>query len=117
MNWKRGTGPKAAPVLTRHEEAAKCVRTNAGCRSSKHSESPSRRSCMSGNRLGAARRKALVDVAAPRAEVRGMADPPAQALHLDSNTVRTAQAAAMVGMCLAAGYIIAFGAGLIWPRS
>jgi len=22
----------------------------------------------------------------------------------------------MVGMCLAAGYIIAFGAGLVWPR-
>jgi hypothetical protein len=45
-----------------------------------------------------------------------MADPQAQALHVDSNTVRTVQAAAMVGMCLAAGYIIAFGAGLIWPR-
>ena len=43
-------------------------------------------------------------------------DPQAQALHVDSNTVRTVQAAAMVGMCLAAGYIIAFGAGLIWPR-
>ena len=45
-----------------------------------------------------------------------MADPQAQALHVDSNTVRTVQAAAMVGMCLAAGYIIAFGAGLVWPR-
>ena len=32
------------------------------------------------------------------------------------HTVRTVQAAAMVGMCLAAGYIIAFGAGLVWPR-
>jgi hypothetical protein len=52
-----------------------------------------------------------------RAEVRAMADPQAQALHVDSNTVRTAQAAAMVGMCLAAGYIIAFGAGLVWPRA
>jgi hypothetical protein len=45
-----------------------------------------------------------------------MADPQAQALHVDSNTVRTVQAAAMVRMCLAAGYIIAFGAGLVWPR-
>ncbi len=35
---------------------------------------------------------------------------------VDSNTVRTVQAAAMVGMCLAAGYVIAFGAGLIWPH-
>jgi hypothetical protein len=52
-----------------------------------------------------------------RSEVRAMADPQAQALHVGSNTVRTVQAAAMVGMCLAAGYIIAFGAGLIWPRS
>jgi hypothetical protein len=40
----------------------------------------------------------------------------AQALHVDSNTVRTVQAAAMVSMCLAAGYIIAFGTGLVWPR-
>jgi hypothetical protein len=46
-----------------------------------------------------------------------MADPQAQPLHVDSNTVRTVQAAAMVGMCLAAGYIIAFGAGLVWPRN
>jgi hypothetical protein len=50
------------------------------------------------------------------AEVRAMADPQAQALHVDTNTVRTVQAAAMVGMCLAAGYIIAFGAGFVWPR-
>jgi hypothetical protein len=28
-----------------------------------------------------------------------------------SNAVRTVQAAVMVGMCLTAGYIIAFGAG------
>jgi hypothetical protein len=34
----QGTGPKAASVLAHHEEAAKRVRTNAGCRSSKHSE-------------------------------------------------------------------------------
>jgi hypothetical protein len=38
-------------------------------------------------------------------------------MHLDSNTARTAQAAAMVLMCLCSGYLIAFGAGLIWPRS
>ncbi len=61
-------------------------------------------------------RQALADLTAVRAEVRAMADPQAQALHVDSNTVRTVQAAAMVGMCLAAGYIIAFGAGLVWPR-
>jgi hypothetical protein len=62
-------------------------------------------------------RQALADLSAARAEVRAMADPQAQALHVDSNTVRTVQAAAMVGMCLAVGYIIAFGAGLVWPRS
>jgi hypothetical protein len=61
-------------------------------------------------------RKAIADLAAARAEVRAMADPQAQALHVESNTVRTIQAAAMVGMCLIAGYIISFGAGLIWPR-
>jgi hypothetical protein len=66
--------------------------------------------------LEAQERQALADLAATRAEVRAMADPQAQALHVDSNTVRTVQAAAMVGMCLAAGYIIAFGAGLVWPR-
>ncbi len=66
--------------------------------------------------LEAQERKALADLTAVRAEARAMADPQAQALHVDSNTVRTVQAAAMVGMCLAAGYIIAFGAGLIWPR-
>jgi hypothetical protein len=67
--------------------------------------------------LEAQERQALADLAAARAEVRAMADPQAQALHIDSNTVRTVQAAAMVGMCLAAGFIIAFGAGLVWPRS
>jgi hypothetical protein len=66
--------------------------------------------------LEAQERQALADLAAARAEVRAAADPQAQALHVDSNTVRTVQAAAMVGMCLAAGYIIAFGAGLVWPR-
>jgi hypothetical protein len=66
--------------------------------------------------LEAQERKALADLANARAEVRATADPQAQALHVDSNTVRTVQAAAMVGMCLAAGYIIAFGTGLVWPR-
>jgi hypothetical protein len=67
--------------------------------------------------LEAQERQALADLAAARAEVRALADPQAQALHVDSNTVRTVQAAAMVAMCLAAGYIIAFGAGLIWPAA
>jgi hypothetical protein len=40
-------------------------------------------------------RQALTDLAAARAEVRAMADPQAQALHVDSNTVRTVQAAAI----------------------
>jgi hypothetical protein len=65
--------------------------------------------------LEAQERKALADLAGARAEVRATADPQAEALHVSSNTVRTAQAAAMVGICLAAGYIIAFGAGLVWP--
>jgi hypothetical protein len=64
--------------------------------------------------MEAQERTVLADLAA---EVRAMADPQAQALQVDSNTVRTVQAAAMVGMCLAAGYIIAFGAGLVWPRA
>jgi hypothetical protein len=37
-------------------------------------------------------------------------------MHTDSNTVRAVQAAAMVAMCLCAGYLIAFGSGLIWRR-
>jgi hypothetical protein len=49
-------------------------------------------------------------LASARAEAKVTADPQAQALHLDSNTVRTAQAAAMVLMCLCSGYLIAFGA-------
>src|SRR5258705_4322838 len=63
--------------------------------------------------LEAQERKALADLAVARAEVRAHADPQAQALRVDSNTVRTIQPAAMVGMCLIAGYIISFGAGLI----
>jgi hypothetical protein len=65
--------------------------------------------------LEAQERQALTALAEARAEVWAMADP--QALHVNSNTVRTVQAAAMVGMRLAAGYIIAFGAGLVWPRN
>jgi hypothetical protein len=66
--------------------------------------------------LEAQERQALADLATARAEVRSQADPQAQALRTDSNTVRIVQAAAMVGMCLCAGYLIAFGAGLIWRR-
>jgi hypothetical protein len=66
--------------------------------------------------LEAQERKALADLAVARADVRAEADPQAPAMHVDSNTVRTVQAAAMVGMCLCSGYLIAFGAGLIWPR-
>jgi hypothetical protein len=66
--------------------------------------------------LEAQERKALAELASARAEIRAMADPQAQALHVDAATLHGVQAAAMVGMCLAAGYIIAFGAGLIWPR-
>jgi hypothetical protein len=56
--------------------------------------------------LEAQERQALADLAAAHAAVRAIADPQAQALHVDANTVHTVQAAAMVGMCLAAGYII-----------
>jgi hypothetical protein len=66
--------------------------------------------------LEAQERKALDDLKKARDEVWATGDPQAQALHVSSNTVRTVQAAAMVGLCLAAGYIIAFGAGLIWPH-
>ena len=66
--------------------------------------------------LEAQERKALADLANARAEVRATADPMGHALHIDAATLHGVQAAAMVGMCLAAGYIIAFGTGLIWPR-
>ncbi len=62
-------------------------------------------------------RRALGDLASARAEVRAAADPIGEALRVDVTTLHKVQAAAMVGMCLAAGYIIAFGAGLIWPRA
>lgn len=67
--------------------------------------------------LEARERQALAELASARAEARATADPQSQALHVDSNTVRTAQAAAMVLMCLCSGYLIAFGAGLVWPRT
>jgi hypothetical protein len=71
--------------------------------------------------------KALADLKIEKAAVEGerraveadlgpAANPQAQAMHVNSNTMHTVQAAAMVAMCLAAGYIIAFGAGLVWPR-
>src|SRR5262249_19693214 len=66
--------------------------------------------------LEAQERKALADLAAAHAEVRAHADPQAQAMNTDSTPVRTVQAAAMVLLCLCSGYLIAFGAGLIWPR-
>lgn len=66
---------------------------------------------------GAKEREALADLASACAEAKVTADPQAEAAHLDSNIVRTVQAAAMVLMCLCSGYLIAFGAGLIWPRS
>jgi len=66
--------------------------------------------------LEAEERKALTDLAAARAAVRVHADPQAEALHTDSTMLRTVQAGAMVGLCLCAGYLIAFGAGLIWPK-
>lgn len=66
--------------------------------------------------LEAEERKALADLAAARAEVRIHADPQAEAMHVDSNTVRTVQAAALVLMCLCAGYLISLGAGLVFPK-
>jgi hypothetical protein len=49
-----------------------------------------------------------------KAEVRAAADPQAEALHVTPNTLRTINAAAMVVICLAAGYIISFGWGLMF---
>jgi hypothetical protein len=64
--------------------------------------------------LEAQERQALADLAAARADVRAQADPQAQVLHVNSNTTRTAQAGAMVALCIAAGYLVAFGAGLVF---
>jgi hypothetical protein len=49
-----------------------------------------------------------------RAEVRDAADPQAEALHITPNTLQTAKAGVMVLICLAAGYIISFGWGLLF---
>src|SRR5260370_28248760 len=111
MNVSAGTevrGDRVTPAVAVAEGTAKVV--------AKSREDECRKRGDRCRDLEAQERKALADLAAARAEVRAMADPQAQALHVDSNTVRTVQAAAMVGMCLAAGYIIAFGAGLVWPR-
>jgi hypothetical protein len=51
-----------------------------------------------------------------KAEVRLGADPQAEALHVTPNTLRTAKAGVMVLMCLAAGYIISLGWGLVFVR-
>jgi hypothetical protein len=51
-----------------------------------------------------------------KAEVRVGADPQAEAFHVTPNTLRTAKAGVMVLMCLAAGYIISLGWGLVFVR-
>jgi hypothetical protein len=67
--------------------------------------------------LEAQERQALADLAAARAEVRAQADPQAQILHTNSNSVRTVQAGSMVALCLCAGYLISLGAGLLFKRN
>ena len=52
-----------------------------------------------------------------KAEVRAAADPQAEALHVTASTLRTAKAGVMVAMCLAAGFIISFGWGLLFWTS
>ena len=52
-----------------------------------------------------------------KAGVRAAADPQAEALHVTANTLRTAKAGVMVAMCLAAGFIISFGWGLLFRTS
>jgi hypothetical protein len=51
-----------------------------------------------------------------KAEVRIGADPQAEAFHVTPNTLRTAKAGVMVLMCLAAGYFISMGWGLVFVR-
>jgi hypothetical protein len=51
-----------------------------------------------------------------KAEVRAQADPQAEAFHVTPNTLRTAKASATMLMCLAAGYIISLGWGLVFGR-
>ncbi len=48
------------------------------------------------------------------AEVRATADPQAEALHITPNVLRAAKAGAVVALCLAAGYIISLGWGLLF---
>lgn len=48
------------------------------------------------------------------AEVRATADPQADALHITPNALRAAKASAMVAICLAAGYVISLGWGLLF---
>jgi hypothetical protein len=59
----------------------------------------------------AARQRKLDEV---KAEVRAAADPQAEALHVTPNVLRAAKAGAMVTLCLAAGYIISLGWGLLF---
>jgi hypothetical protein len=49
-----------------------------------------------------------------KAEVRAQADPQAEALNVTPTTLRTAKAGVIVAMCLAAGFIISFGWGLLF---
>lgn len=50
------------------------------------------------------------------ATVRLAADPQADALGVSSASLRNAKAIVMVMLCLAAGYVIALGWGLMWPK-
>jgi hypothetical protein len=59
---------------------------------------------------------AFDDLKTERDKVAASADPQAEALHVTSNTLRTAKAGVMVLMCLAAGYIISLGWGLVFCR-
>jgi hypothetical protein len=87
---------RTADTLTK-SRAAECGQRGPRCRA-----------------LEAQERQALADLAAARADVRAQADPQAQVLHVNSNTTRMAQAGAMVALCIAAGYLVAFGAGLVF---
>jgi len=51
-----------------------------------------------------------------KADVRATADPQAEALNVAPNTLRTAKASVMVAMCLAAGFIISLGWGLLFSN-
>ena len=62
------------------------------------------------------RDKANQDLKTEREKVSGSADPQAEAFHITPSTLRLARAGAMVLMCLAAGYIISLGWGLVFGR-